>query len=82
MYLCNRSKEQVFDLSPPLKEEWELLERKRKRFTWPDRPVLFDALESYSLKAGYQSPLMYFHYSPGLLRVKQNANANSTRKNS
>ena len=79
MYLCNRSKEHVFGLNPPLKKEWELLERKRKRFTWPDRPVLFDELESYFMKAGYRSPLMYLHNSPGLLRVKQRAQkANSS----
>ncbi len=58
MYLCKRSKEQVFSLHPKLKEKWELLEKKRKRFTWPDRPVLFDEIESLFIKAGYRSPLM------------------------
>ena len=77
MYLCNRSKEQVFGLHPQLKEEWELLEEKRKRFTWPDRPVLFDKLESHFIKAGCRSPLMYLHNSPGLLRVKNKAPQNS-----
>jgi hypothetical protein len=73
MYLCDRSKDHVFGQESKLKSEWKLLEQKRKRFTWPDRPVLFDDLESYFMKAGYRSPLMYLHNSPGLLRVKQKA---------
>jgi len=50
-----------------------LLEAERQHFTWPDRPVLFDDLESYFLKTGCRSPLMYLHNSPGLLRIKQKA---------
>ena len=73
MYLCHRSKEQIFGKNTRLADEWKLLEQKRKRFTWPDRPVLFDDLESYFIKAGYQSALMYLHNSPGLLRVKKQA---------
>jgi hypothetical protein len=76
MYLCDRSKDHVFGQESKLKSEWKLLEQKRKRFTWPDRPVLFDDLESYFMKAGYRSPLMYLHNSPGLLRVKQKAKEN------
>jgi hypothetical protein len=82
MYLCKRSKKEVFGENPQLQNEWALLEQKRKRFTWPDRPVLFDDLESYFMKAGYHSPLMYLHNSPGLLRVKQQAKAaNNSTKN-
>ena len=80
MYLCKRSKGQVFGESPRLQKDWELLEQKRKLFTWPDQPVLFDNLESYFLNAGYQSPLMYLHNSPGLLRVKLTAKKNITSK--
>ncbi|CAB1071247.1 hypothetical protein D1AOALGA4SA_1164 [Olavius algarvensis Delta 1 endosymbiont] len=50
-----------------------MLEAERQHFTWPDRPVLFDDLESYFLKTGCRSPLMYLHNSPGLLRIKQKA---------
>ena len=77
MYLCDRAKDQVFGTNPELEADWKLLEQKRKRFTWPDRPVLFDDLESYFMKAGCRSPLMYLHNSPGLLRVKQRAMENS-----
>ncbi len=78
MYLCDRSKDQVFGQKSKLKYDWELLEQKRKLFTWPDRPVLFDDLESYFMKAGCRSPRMYLHNSPGLLRVKQRAQENNT----
>jgi hypothetical protein len=73
MYLCDRSKDEVFGKNSRLKAEWKLLEQKRKLFTWPDRPVVFDDLESYFMKAGCRSPLMYLHNSPGLIRVKQRA---------
>jgi len=78
MYLCDRSKDHVFGQKSKLKSEWKLMEQKRKLFTWPDRPVLFDDLESYFMKAGFRSPLMYLHNSPGLLRVKQKALGNNT----
>jgi len=71
MFLCDRAKELVFGDEYRLQTEWELLEQKRKLFTWPDRPVLFDALETYFMKRGCRSPLMYLHNSPGLLRIKE-----------
>ena len=71
MFLCDRAKELVFGQDYRLQTAWELLEQKRKRFTWPDRPVLFDTLESYFIKRGCRSPLMYLHNSPGLLRIKE-----------
>ena len=73
MFLCEPAKEQVFAENPRIKKVWELIEQKRKQFTWPDQPVLFDALEAYFIEAGCQSPLMYLHNSPGLLRVKRKA---------
>ncbi len=33
----------------------------------------FESLERYFIDAGYSSPLMYMHNSPGLLRVKKQA---------
>ena len=71
MFLCEQSKQQVLLENTLLKEEWELIEKKRKQFTWPDKPVLFDDLETYFIEAGCQSPLMYLHNSPGLLRIKK-----------
>lgn len=73
MFLCSQAKAQVFGKDASLEDQWELLAEQRKRYTWPDRPVLFDDLENYFIDAGYVSPLMYLHNSPGLLRLKQKA---------
>lgn len=73
MFLCDTAMESVFEENPEAREAWEKLKRERKRFTWPDRPILFDDIESYFLSLGIESPLMYLHNSPGLLTVKQNA---------
>jgi len=73
MFLCKRAQDTIFNRNAEFKREWKLIEGKRKRFTWPDRPVLFDMLETYFLERGHRSPLMYLHHSPGLLRLKQKA---------
>jgi hypothetical protein len=73
MFLCEQAKTMVFSEHPEALVEWQELERRRKLFTWPDRPVLFDTIETYFMAAGCTSPLMYLHNSPGLLRVKQKA---------
>ena len=71
MFLCDQAIKAVFDEKPQAHEEWKSFEQERKLFTWPDRPVLFDKLESIFIDAGYNSSLMYMHNSPGLLRVKK-----------
>ncbi len=73
MFLCDRAVKTVFENRRPLRNRWEELCRRRQLFTWPDRPVLFDELESFFIGLGCNSPLMYLHNSPGLLRVKQNS---------
>ena len=70
MFLCPHAKNSVFDSSPAARRQWQRLRQREKRYTWPSRPVLFDDLESYFIRAGYTSNLMYFHNSPGLLKVK------------
>ncbi len=71
MFLCDKARDQVFGHASAAKMAWNDLKRREKTFTWPDRPVLFDAIESLFLDAGLRSPLMYLHNSPGLLRVKR-----------
>jgi hypothetical protein len=71
MFLCDSAKEKVFKGRPSLESRWEEYLKKEKRFKWPDRPVLFDEIEQIFMDAGYRSPLMYLHNSPGLLRVKE-----------
>jgi hypothetical protein len=71
MFLCEQAKKEVFREKAWAEDAWKELKQRKKLYTWPDRPVLFDDLERYFMNAGYSSPLMYLHNSPGLLRVKQ-----------
>jgi hypothetical protein len=73
MFLCEDAKEKGFGKDDRLRQKWEDLRKQEKAFTWPDRPVLFDDLESRVIHAGMKGPLMYYHNSPGLLRVKSKA---------
>ncbi|RPH51063.1 MAG: hypothetical protein EHM85_08030 [Desulfobacteraceae bacterium] len=73
MFLCDTARNKVFGRKPALMNNWTALKKKEKSFTWPDRPVLFDKIESYFRAAGFSSSLMYMHNSPGLLRVKKRA---------
>ena len=71
MFLCDAAENAVFKEDPVARKRWDALIRQKKEYTWPDRPVLFDTLEQICIKAGYTSPLMFCHNSPGLLRVKR-----------
>jgi hypothetical protein len=71
MFLCEPGRQAVFTENPSALKEWQGLQRREKRYTWPDRPVLFDDLESQFIQGGHSSTLMYLHNSPGLLRVKR-----------
>jgi len=73
MFLCQHAKDTFFGADKTLADQWEDLRRRERQFTWPDRPVLFDALEVVFIQEGYDSPLMYCHKSPGLLRLKAKA---------
>jgi hypothetical protein len=73
MFLCEHAKREVFSENRQLEHKWDELKQREKLYTWPDRRVVFDTLETYFIEAGYSSPLMYIHNSPGLLRVKQRA---------
>jgi hypothetical protein len=70
MFLCEYAKKHGVAEDAALAAEWEDLRQREKKYTWPDQPVLFDELEALFIDAGHESPLMYFHRSPGLLRVK------------
>lgn len=73
MFVCDGAKAEALGTAPRLEAEWAALEERRREFTWPDRPVLFDDLERRFIEAGLDSPLMHFHRSPGLLRMKREA---------
>jgi hypothetical protein len=73
MFLCDQALEGMKAADPQAEATWQTLLAEAKRFRWPDRPVLFDVIESRFLAAGLCSPLMYLHNSPGLVRIKRKA---------
>ena len=70
MFLCDHAKNTVLGKDDALWDRWNRLRQREKRYTWPSSPVLFDELEEIFIRADLESPLMYFHRSPGLLRIK------------
>jgi hypothetical protein len=73
MFLCSQVKERVFDARPDARRIWSELQGSEKEYTYPNKPVLFDELETFFMKRGCESPHLYFHRSPGLLRIKSKA---------
>jgi hypothetical protein len=71
MFLCDAAKEKIFSDHPLAEPAWNDLKNREKRFTWPDKKILFDDLETLFITAGHVSSLMYLHNSPGLLLVKK-----------
>ena len=71
MFLCDAAENAVLKENPVARKRWDAMVRQKKNYIWPDRPVLFDTLEQICIEAGYTSPLMFLHNSPGLLRVKR-----------
>ena len=80
MFLCDQAKSEVFSRLPACEKTWHQLLEEKKSYTWPDGPVLFDALEQYFIDIGCDSPLMYLHKSPGLLLVKKKSRGPEPRK--
>jgi hypothetical protein len=70
MFLCHDAKRSVLENDRALLRQWEMYREKERRFTWPSGPVLFDWIEGFFIRAGCDSPIMYCHRSPGLLRIK------------
>lgn len=73
MFLCDTAKHRLFSDHPSVEAAWNVLKAREKQFTWPDKKILFDDLETFFMNAGYSSSLMYLHNSPGLLLVKKRA---------
>jgi hypothetical protein len=70
MFLCKAAKDSVLVQNENLAAQWSGFCRRERMYTWPTRPILFDELEAFFLHRGFDSPLMYLHKSPGLLRLK------------
>jgi hypothetical protein len=73
MFFCDQAKAAIFGEHPEAKSILSDLQGQEKEFTWPDKPVLFDEIEKRFMSFGVKSPLLYFHQSPGLLRLKARA---------
>jgi hypothetical protein len=70
-FLCDAAERQVFQNHPDAQRQWEMLTAEKNAYTWPDRPVLFERIENEFIIHGCQSPLMYLHNSPGLVRIRR-----------
>lgn len=79
LFLCDQVQDAVMAPRPDLRRQWETFQSRAKGFRWPDRPVLFDHLERVFMDAGCRSPLMYINTSPGLLRIKKQAEGRDRR---
>ena len=73
MFLCEHAQREVLGAASEASDSWEGMKKREMQFRWPDRPVLFDQIESRFMAAGVSSSLMYLHNSPGLLRIKKKA---------
>lgn len=71
-FLCDEAENRAFGKNPEAARQWAAFKNLRKRFTWPDQPVLFESLEAFFINRGRRSPLMYLHFSPGLDRIRRN----------
>ncbi len=72
MFFCEDAKKHVFARNLNAEKLWTVFTKCEKNFTWPDKPVLFDIVEKFFIiKKGVFTPHMYFHLSPGLLKVKK-----------
>jgi hypothetical protein len=78
MFLCDRAEMGVLGEGVEARDQWRQLQKEDRGFRWPDRPVLFDAIEERFMAAGIRSSLMYLHLSPGLLRIKRQAGWSQT----
>jgi hypothetical protein len=73
MFVCEDAKKSAFLKDPSSESAWMQFTAMEKEFSLPIKPVLFDDLESQFMRLGLQSPHMYYHQSPGLIRVKKKA---------
>jgi len=80
MFLCDEAEQNVFGKNTEAEQKWEAYKEERKNFTWPDKVVLFEELERVFMEKGITSPIMYIHYSPGLLSIKKNRDKPPTHR--
>jgi hypothetical protein len=74
MFLCELAKQHALSGDCDAEAAWKELREAENAYTYPIQPVLFDDLERVFIELGVDSPHMYFHKSPGLLRLKARSN--------
>lgn len=72
-FVCKQARADIFLKNPEAEQVYEEMLKKKKTFSFPDRPVLFDAIEKFFMDRGVDSETMYFHKGAGLLLIKQKA---------
>lgn len=72
-FVCKQARADIFMKNPEAEQVYEEMLKKKKTFSFPDRPVLFDAIEKFFMDRGVDSETMYFHKGAGLLLIKQKA---------
>ncbi|RPH80055.1 MAG: hypothetical protein EHM77_05325 [Planctomycetaceae bacterium] len=70
-FLCDEAEKKAFNGNPDALQQWKKFKNAKQTYTWPDKIVLFEILERYFMDMGCKSPLMYLHYSPGLVRIRK-----------
>ena len=73
LFLCEPVQQEVFSGEETCKNQWDQLKSQAKAFRWPVGHVLFDRLETFFIDRGCRSSLMFINTSPGLLRIKRQA---------
>ncbi len=69
-FLCDEAEQKAFGHNAGARHQWDAFKDRKKTFTWPDQPVIFETLERHFIDLGCDSPLMYMHKSPGLVRIR------------
>ncbi len=78
MFFCDEARKTLFERSPEAEQLWLDFQGREKTFTRPTQKILFDDLEAFFIGLKADSPHMYYHKSPGLLRLKAQSGLNGT----
>lgn len=72
-FVCKQAKAEIFARDFQAEYFYDEILARKKTFSFPDRPVLFDNIEKFFMDRGVDSEIMYFHKGAGLLMIKSKA---------
>ncbi len=72
-FVCKAARAEIFAGNFEAECFYEEMLARKKTFSFPDRPVLFDGIEKFFMERGIASETMYFHKGAGLLLIKKKA---------